>query len=303
MNDVGLSELRAFVVVARYRSFRQAADVIGVSRPTISHALRGLEQRLGTRLLHRTTRSVALTEAGSRLLARLEPMLRELDHMLGEAGEADSGVGGQLRINANEGGARWLLRNAVPTFRKRHPRVALDLLTDGQLIDIVANGFDAGVRLLEAVPQDMVAVPFGGDMRFIAVAAPSYVAAHGEPATPQDLRDHKCIRQRLPSGKAYRWEFSRGGEEVLVQVPGGVTLDNSALMAEAAVDSLGIAFVPDAYAHDALADGRLVIVLSEWSPPGPGLCLYYSGNRRTPAALQAFIDVVRSCDADRTRNN
>ncbi|SOB80873.1 transcriptional regulator, LysR family [Sphingomonas guangdongensis] len=293
MIDVSLAELRAFALVAQHRSFRRAADVAGVARPTLSHALRALETRLGTRLLHRTTRSVALTEAGERLLQRLAPTLRDLEDMIAGVGAGGDEVGGTLRINAPEGGARWLLRRAIPLLLERHPRVAVELLTEGRLVDIVAEGFDAGVRLREAVPQDMVAVPLGGDTRFIAVAAPAYLAQHGAPVTPADLAVHRCIRQRLPSGKAYRWEFERDGEEVLVDVPGALTLDNSALMVEAAVGGLGIAFVGEPYAADALGDGRLVTLLADWSPPFPGICLYYARNRQTPPALRALIDIVR----------
>ncbi len=293
MPDVSLTELRAFVLVARHRSFRRAADVAGVARPTLSHAVRALEQRLGTRLLHRTTRSVALTEAGERLLTRLGPALRDLDDILGDVGQDVGDVGGSLRINANEGGARWLLRFAIPIFLQRYPRVKFELLTEGRLVDIVAEGFDAGIRLREAVPKDMVAVPLGGDTRFIAVAAPTYLAKHGTPQEPNALEGHQCIRQRLPSGKAYRWEFERDGEELLVDVPGALTLDHSGLMVEAAADGLGIAFVPEAYAAELVREHRLKLLLSDWSPPLPGLCLYYAHNRRPPAALRALIDIVR----------
>jgi DNA-binding transcriptional LysR family regulator len=293
MIDVSLAELRAFVLVAQHRSFRRAADVAGVARPTLSHALRALEARLGTRLLHRTTRSVALTEAGERLLQRLAPTLRDLEDMIAGVGAGGGEIGGTLRINAPEGGARWLLRRAIPLLLERHPRVAVELLTEGRLVDIVAEGFDAGVRLREAVPQDMVAVPLGGDTRFIAVAAPAYLAQHGAPATPAELAAHRCIRQRLPSGKAYRWEFERDGQEVLVDVPGALTLDNNALMVEAAIGGLGIAFVGEPYAADALGDGQLVTLLADWSPPFPGICLYYARNRQTPPALRALIDIVR----------
>jgi DNA-binding transcriptional LysR family regulator len=293
--DVGLPELKAFVAVARHRSFRGAADEAGVSRSSLSHALRSLEQRLGARLLHRTTRSVALTEAGGQLLARLAPVLRDLDDMLSAVGGSGE-IAGSLRINTNEGGARWLLRAAVPLFLERHPRVSLDLVTEGRLVDIVAEGFDAGVRLREAVPQDMVAVPFGGPARFIAVAAPAYVAAYGRPETPHALLDHRCIRQRLPSGKPYRWEFAQGGKDIAIEVPGPLTLDNSQLMVEAAMAALGIAFVPERYARDAIDDGRLIELLADYSPPLPGLCLYHASSRQTPAALRAFIEIVRACD-------
>ncbi len=291
-----IADLTAFVAVARHQSFRAAADALGVSRSSLSHALRGLERDLGVRLLHRTTRSVAPTDAGARLLSRLAPALRDLDDMLATVGDVSLGPAGALRINANEASARWLLRHVAPGFLDRHPRVTLDLVSEGRLVDIVAEGFDAGVRLREAVPQDMIAVPFGGGVRFLAVAAPTYLSSHGEPAAPEDLRHHRCIRQRLPSGKPYRWEFARGAHELAIDVPGVLTLDHNGLMVEAALDGLGIAFVPDSWARPALQDGRLRAVLEDWSPVLPGLCLYYSGRRLVPPALRAFIDELRAAD-------
>ena len=297
MDNVGLADLRAFAVVAQHRSFRRAADAQGISRSALSHAVRSLERRLDTRLLHRTTRSVALTEAGERLLDRLAPLLAELDDALATAGRKSDELTGTVRINANEGGARWLLRHAVPGFLRRHPRVTIDLVTEGRLVDIVAEGFDAGVRLAEAVPQDMVAVPFGGDTRFVAVAAPAHVERHGRPVTPADLTRHPCIRQRLPSGRPYRWEFARGGQALAVEVPGILSLDHSGLMVEAAIQGLGIAFVPEPYARAALADGQLVLLLADWSPPLPGLCLYHASHRHVPAPLKAFIRAIKESDA------
>ncbi len=266
---------------------------MGVSRSSLSHALRGLEAQLGVRLLNRTTRSVAPTEAGERLLRRLTPMLGELDDMLDDVGGGTNEPAGTLRISANEAAARWLLRHVVPEVLVKHPRIALDIVAEGRLVDIVADGFDAGVRLREAVPQDMIAVPFAGDVRFLAVASAGYVAAHGAPAVPDDLHRHHCIRQRLPSGKPYRWEFARGAEEITIDVPGTLTLDHSGLMVEAAADGLGIAFVPESAARPALNAGCLQILLEDWSPALPGLCLYYPGHRHVPPALRAFIDVLR----------
>ncbi|MDR6530221.1 DNA-binding transcriptional LysR family regulator [Caulobacter rhizosphaerae] len=293
MTEIGLSELRAFVEVARRQSFRRAADLRGMSRSSLSHAMRALEQRLGVRLLNRTTRSVALTQAGEQLLKRLPAVLGELDDLLDTVSHGEDEVVGVLRINAEEAGARWLLRNVVPAFLERHPRVALDIETEGRFVDIVAEGFDAGVRLADAVPQDMIAVPFGGDVRFLAVAAPSYLAAHGVPKTPHDLQGHRCIRQRLPSGKRYRWEFAKGSEELAIEVPGALSLNNSALMADAAIGGLGIAFIPQAVAAPALADGKLVPLLEDWLPAYPGLCLYHASRRLVPPALKAFIAVLR----------
>ncbi|MDQ1081492.1 LysR family transcriptional regulator [Pseudoroseomonas cervicalis] len=289
-----LNELAAFSAIARQRSFRKAADTLGVSRSALSHALGGLEQSLGLRLLHRTTRSVSPTEAGARLLERLEPVLRELDAALDGLAEAGAAPAGPLRINANRSGAAWLLRHVVPDFLARHPAVELDLVSEGRLVDIVEHGFDAGVRLAESVPADMIAVPLGGEVRFLAVAAPSYLAAQPPIAAPEDLRHHRCIRQRLPSGKRYRWEFSRHGQDIALDVPGSLTLDDNDLMVRAASDGLGIAYVPEPFAADALREGRLVPVLEAWCPPIPGLVLYYPGRRHVPAALRAFIDALRA---------
>jgi DNA-binding transcriptional LysR family regulator len=288
-----LADLTAFSAVAAHRSFRRAADALGVSRSSLSHAVLALERDLGVRLLNRTTRSVAPTEAGETLLARLAPVLRDLDEALDAVADARGNPSGTLRINANESAARLLLRTVVPRFLERFPGMALDLVTEGRLVDIIEQGFDAGVRLGESIPRDMVAVRISDDLRFVVVAAPLYLAGRTSPVTPDDLRDHTCIRQRLPSGKRYRWEFRKQGQEVAIDVPGVLTLDHNGLMVEAASDGLGLAYVPESAARDCLGDGRLVTVLEDWCPFIPGLCLYYSGHRHVPAGLRAFIDVLR----------
>lgn len=293
MTKPALSDLEAFAAIAHHRSFRKAADELGLSRSTLSHTLIGLEKTLGIRLLHRTTRSVSPTDAGARLLERIGPVLKDLDMAL-DGLAADVGEpSGRLRINANRSAARFLLSHVVPPFLDRYPLVDLDLVSEGRLVDIVQEGFDAGVRLAEAVPQDMIAVPVGGFVRFIAVASPDYLGAHSPPRTPDDLQRHVCIRQRLPSGKRYRWEFVRSGAEMMVDVPGALTLDDSDLMVQAARDGLGIAYVPEPVARQALDAGKLVIVLADWSPPLPGLMLYYPANRHTPAPLRAFIELLK----------
>jgi DNA-binding transcriptional LysR family regulator len=288
-----LNDLAAFAAVAGHRSFRKAADALGVSRSALSHAVLGLERNLGVRLLNRTTRSVSPTDAGTRLLARLGPVLQDLDAALDTLAEERGGPTGALRINANKSAARQLLRTVVPQFLARYPDMELDLISEGRFVDIVEQGFDAGIRLAEAVPQDMVAVRIGADMRFVAVASPAYLAGRSPLATPDDLRRHRCIRQRLPSGKRYRWEFSRHGEEMAVDVPGALTLDDSDLMVESAGDGLGIAYVPESFARKMLDTGRLVMVLEDWCPQIPGLMLYYPGNRYVPSALRAFIDLLK----------
>lgn len=288
-----LNDLHAFAAIAAHRSFRKAADELGLKPSTLSHGMRSLERGMGVRLLHRTTRSVSPTDAGERLLTRLQPVLRDLELAFGEIDELRDRPSGTLRINAGETAARLLLQSVVPAFLLRHPEVSLDLVTEGRLVDIVAEGFDAGVRLGEAVPQDMIAVRFGGELRFLAVASPAYLADRAPPRTPDDLKDHACIRFRLPSGKPYRWEFEQRGQELSVDVPGRLTLNHLDLMLEAAARGLGIAYVPDRSAQPHLETGRLVAVLADWCPPLLGLVLYYPGNRHVPGALRAFIDVLR----------
>ncbi len=288
-----LGDLAAFSAIVAHRSFRKAADELGLSPSTLSHMMRALEANMGVRLLHRTTRSVSATEAGARLVARLQPVLRDLDLALGEVDAFRKCPSGTLRINTNETAARLLLRTVVPTFLARHPEMSLDLVTEGRLVDVVAEGFDAGIRLGEAVPQDMIAVRFGGETRFVAVASPGYLAGAAAPQTPDDLKHHACIRVRLPSGKPYRWEFAKHGQELTVDVPGALTLDHTELMTEAAAAGLGIAYVSDRSARRYIERGTLVTVLDEWCPWIPGLFLYYPGHRHVPPGLRAFIDVLK----------
>lgn len=288
------SDIDALAEIAARRSFREAADSLGVTRSSLSHSIRAMERNLGVRLLHRTTRSVSPTVEGERLIAGMRPLIKAMDAVLSELAPSAEQLRGVLRINGNEGGIRVLLSDVVPRFVDQYPRVELDLVTDGAFVDIVDCGFDAGVRLMEAVPRDMIAVPLGPPVRFVAVASPDYLACHDAINEPAALRGHCCIRQRLPSGKRYRWEFERDGKSVSIDVPGQLTLDNNTLMVEAAIGGLGIAYVPESYAAAAIAEGRLKAVLEEWCPPDPGLALYYSGHRQIPATLRGFIDVLRS---------
>ena len=288
-----LNDLTAFVAVAAHRSFRRAADELGLSPSSLSHTLRGLETGLGVRLLNRTTRSVSPTEAGERLLARLRPALHDLDLALGEVDAFRGAPSGVVRINAPEAAARLLLDRVVPVLLERHPAVHVDLVTEGRLVDIVAEGFDAGVRLGESVPQDMIAVRFGAAARFLVVASPAHLARTGAPQTPDDLAGHRCIRHRMPSGRLHRWEFERHGQELAVDVSGPLTLDDLQLMARAAVAGLGLAYVPEQVARPWIDRGALKTVLEDWCPPIPGFFLYHPGRRQPPSSLAAFIHVVR----------
>ncbi|TCV92631.1 LysR family transcriptional regulator [Biostraticola tofi] len=291
-----LDGLRAFAAIATHNSFRRAADHLGVSHSSLSLGLKQLESELGVRLFHRTTRSVSLTEAGEQLQKRLNPVLHQLEQLLGDISAAGGQPTGRLRINGSEPAIRVLLQRVVPRFTANFPGMELDLVAEGQLVDIVEQGFDAGVRLGEAVPRDMIAVRLSEDMRFLAVCAPHYLAGRELPATPEDLLKHQCIRQRLPSGKRYRWEFSRHGQTMAIDVPGNLTLDNIQLMIEAAHQGLGIAYVPELSVRQRLDEGKLVSLLEDWSPCIPGLFLYFPANRHMPAGLRAFIDLAKTRD-------
>ena len=289
-----LSDLSAFLAICAHRSFRKAADELGVSPSTLSHAMRSLESRLGVRLLNRSTRSVSPTEAGLRLGDRLRPALLEVDHALEDVGDFGHRPSGTVRISAGASAVRVLLAGIVPELRRLYPDITLDLVAEGALVDIVEGGFDAGLRLHEAVPQDMIAVPLGGDMRFLAVASPAYLDGRTAPRSPADLAHHECIRFRLRSGRIFRWEFEKHGEEVAIDVPGTLILDDHGLMVEAAAAGMGIAYVPESVARHHLDGGGLATVLEDWCPYLPGLCLYYPGHRHVPPALRALIDTIRS---------
>lgn len=287
-----LSTFAAFLAVATHRSFRNAAVELNITPSAISHSIKVLEQRLKVRLFNRTTRSVALTEAGERLAAKLRPAMASIEEALEEM-EGNRGVpGGTVRINASEGAIRLALKPVLARFLRQYPQVHLDIVSDGRLSDIVADGFDAGIRLAEAVPKDMIAIPVTGQLRFAAVASPDYLDRRGRPKVPQDLHHHDCIRFRFESGAIYRWEFERRGVAERINVAGPLTLTDQPLMVEAAIDGIGIAFVPDHLATEALRDGRLKRVLEDWCPQFPGLCLYYSGHRHISSGLNALIAML-----------
>lgn len=294
MNRSGLVELDAVMTVARLKGFRAAAGELGVSATSVSNAVAGLEARLGVRLFNRTTRSVSLSEAGERFIARVGPALTDI-HAAMEATESQRGQpAGRLRLNCSVGAARQILVPVVLEFQKRYPEVKVDIVTDAHLIDIVAKGFDAGIRTRDTVPADMIAVPFGQDLRFVVVGSPAYMRAHPEPRSPGDLLVHRCIRARWPSGSMYRWQFQKAGQAVAVDVPGTLTLDESSLMRDAALADAGLAYMWEAYVREDIATGRLLPVLQDWMVSSPGFCLYHPDRRNMPAVLRAFIGMLRA---------
>ena len=293
MHRSGLVELEAVLAVARRGSFRAAAAELGMSTSAVSNAIAGLEARLGSRLFHRTTRSVSLTEAGRRFADRITPALMEIRSASEEINAQDQSLTGTLRINASVGAAQMIFEPLVLAFMRRHPGMTVDIITEARLVDIVAAGFDAGIRLEESVPRDMIAVPIGGDQRLVVVGAPSYFEHHPQPHVPGDLSAHACIRLRLSHGGIYHWELERHGESVAVDVQGLLILDEMRMIAQAARAGLGLAFMSEWYVAEDLAAGRLLQVLDDWTPPFPGMRLYYPGHRHVPAALRAFIELIR----------
>jgi DNA-binding transcriptional LysR family regulator len=293
MERADLSDLAAFVSVATHRSFRRAAVELRVSPSALSHAIRGVEERLGVRLLNRTTRSVAPSEAGERLLARLRPALRDIADAVEDVNAFRATPAGTLRLNVPRPAAQLLLAPVMARFLAANPQMRLEIVADDGFVDIVSAGFDAGVRLGESVERDMVAVPLGPPQRFAIVGSPEYIRSHGKPRTPADLRRHPCIRYRFPSGVLYRWPFEKDGQALEVDVDGPVTLGEPELMVRAALDGVGLALAFEGLVTSSLAGGRLVRVLQDWCPTFPGFYLYYPSRRQLPAGLRAFIEMVR----------
>jgi len=293
MKTTGLSELDAAVAVANHRNFRAAAVALGVSASALSHAVSSLETRLGVRLFNRTTRSVSLTEAGENFLAKVEPALHEIAEAMDLANEHRDTPTGTLKLNASDLAVLQILRPLILAFTRRFTDMSVEIVTEGRLVDIVADGFDAGIRLADDVPLDMVSIPLGPPQRHIVVGAPAYLAGRKKPRSPADLAEHICIRRRLPSGAPYKWELAKKGQRIKLEVSGPLLFDNHHLVLSAALAGAGLAYVNEWAAHEAVANGKSVQVLADWTPPYPGLCLYYPGRRRTPAGLRAFIAMIQ----------
>ena len=293
MAGLALNELNALAAVAAHNSFRAAAAELGISPSSLSHAVASIERRLGVRLFNRTTRSVSLTEAGEHFLARVRPALRDIAEAVETVNRFRDTPAGLLRLNSSEGGAERILP-IVLDFMAAYPDMRVDLVSEGRMVDIVAAGFDAGLRHAEAIPQEMVALPLGLDEAFIVVGSPGYFAGRGVPATPADLLGHECLRARLPSGALIRWEFERQNAELRIDVTGRLILGSPGLSQQAAVAGAGLAYVNLRSAEADLTAGRLVQVLADWTPPYPGLCLYYPRQRLPSAGLRAFIDVFQA---------
>ena len=290
-----LSVLAAFAVVADESSFTRAAIRLGVSTSAVSHAISGLEEHLGVRLLARTTRNVAPTEAGERLLAQLRPALDDIDAALTEVGRLREKPAGTIRLIAPPIAVAMTVSVKLAQFTREYPDVVLDITTeDDSRRDLIAGRFDAGIHLGEFVQKDMVAVKVTAPQRAAIVGAPSYFDSHPKPRTPRDLTAHRCIRYRMGAGGAvYRWEFEKRGKPVTVAVSGPLVVNDVEITLRAALDGVGLAFALEEHVTDRIARGELVRVLEDWCPPFDGFFLYYPSRRQQPAALQALVDTLR----------
>ena len=294
MPRANLNDLSAFLAVVRARSFTQAAAKLGVSPSALSHTLRALEERLGVRLLNRTTRSVSPTEAGERLWRAVGPRLEEVEAELAALGELRAKPAGTIRISASEYVANAVLVPKLAALLPRYPDLKVEIGIDDRLVDIVAEGFDAGVRDGEQVAKDMIAVRIGPDLRMAVVGTPAYFAKRSRPKQPQDLTAHNCINLRLPTrGGLYAWEFQKGRRKLNVHVEGQLVFNHSGAMLSAALAGAGLAYVLEDVAKPHLDAGRLERVLSDWCPPYPGLHLYYPSRRQASPAFALLVEALR----------
>jgi len=294
MPRANVNDLLAFLAVAKERSFTRAAAHLGVSQSALSHTIRGLEERLGLRLLTRTTRSVAPTEAGERLLLSVGPRLEEIEAELAAVSELRDKPAGTIRITTGEHAAMAIIWPALEKLLPHYPDIKVEVIVDYGLTNIVAERYDAGVRLGEQVAKDMIAVLIAPDFRMAVVGAPSYFAKRPQPTNPQDLTGHACINLRLPTyGGLYAWEFEKRGRELKVRVEGQWVFNNLALRLNAALAGCGLAYLPEDQVHTHLADGRLIRVLDDWCPPFSGYHIYYPSRRQPTPAFALLVDALR----------
>ncbi|MCJ8151333.1 MULTISPECIES: LysR family transcriptional regulator [Shinella] len=294
-----LSDLDAVLSIARHGSFRAAALDLGMSTTALSNAVAKLEQRLGVRLFNRTTRSVSLTDAGKTFVERVGPAMTDIHDAMLAVQSLQETPSGTLRINAFASAAREVMAPLILSFLQRYPHVHIDLVTEGRLVDVIAGGFDMGLRPADLVPTDMIAVSLGLPRENAVVASPDFVRIHGEPAVPDDLYRFRCIRARLPNNALFPWRFEKDGTPLQIDVQGAITLDEPSLVRIAAQNGIGLGYVMEADVRDDIAAGRLIRVLKDWTPNLAPLALYYPGRKNPSAAFTAFIQAAREFASSR----
>jgi len=293
MRKTPYGEFTAFMAVAEQRNFTQAAKQIGISTATLSQTIRSLEERLGVRLLNRTTRSVAPTEAGEMLLTRLKPVMEDYEAAIDSINQFRDRPAGLLRLTVAPPAIYSVIAPRIGEFTALYPDIRLEVSVEATNVDIVANQFDAGIRLEGRIDRDMIAVRVSDKFRMAIAASPGYLAAHGTPATPDDLQNHNCIRMRLSNGAILPWRLRGNGKAIEPRVSGSLIANDVDLIVAAALDNVGIVYGPSEYTAQYIAEGRLVLLLESWTPVAGSWFLYYPSRRQTPAALQALIDFFR----------
>lgn len=288
-----LGDLDAFIAIARAGGFRKAALVRGVTGSALSHAMRGLEERLGVRLFHRNNRSVSLTAAGEALLADLEPRFRGIDEAVDSLARYRERPAGRVRVTALADAASLLITPRLPGFIERFPEIDVEISVDDRFVDMIDQRFDTGIRYGGSVPEDMVAARLTPDLDWVIVGAPSYLERHGRPTTPQELMAHRCIRIRAGRDRIYHWELEKDGEEMRIDVPGHLTLGNSTISIAMTIAGAGLFYCLKDRVETELKNGALEVVLSDWTTPGPGFHAYYASHRQVPSALRAFLDHLK----------
>ena len=299
MSRHSLIELEAVLAIVRCGSFRAAALDLGISTTAISNAVGKLERELAVRLFNRTTRSVSLTHAGRIFVAQIKPAMEDIQKAMNSARSQQEVPSGTLRINAFATAAREIMAPLVLTYLQRYPQVHVDLVTEGKLVDVVAAGFDLGIRSAELVPSDAIAIPLGQTRHMAVAASPAFLEGKAVPKVPQDLLTYPCLRVRLPNGALFRWRFEKDGEELHLDVEGPITLDEASLARIAVLNGVGVGYFMESDVREDIAEGRLVRLLEDWTLPLAPLCLYYSNRRNSSAAFRAFVALARDFAAGR----
>jgi DNA-binding transcriptional LysR family regulator len=288
-----LADFSYFLAIAKHRNFRLAGLEVGVSASALSHAIKGLESRLGVRLLNRTNRSVTLTAAGEQVRAAIVLPFEAIGQAVEDLNRFRDGPTGRIRLNVPGDAATLLLEPVLPAFVDRYPDVEIDIAVNNHMIDVVESGFDAGIRYEGTLPEDMVAQRLSADIRWVVVGSPAYLERFGTPQHPDDLARHRCLRFRLGDQRMYRWEFERDGEEIRVAVPGALTLDSTSLILALMAGGAGLMYAPEPVVQPLLRTGAARLVLEDWAPRGPGFQIYYPSRRQVPGGLRLLIDLIR----------
>ncbi|MDQ0122102.1 DNA-binding transcriptional LysR family regulator [Pseudomonas lini] len=297
LSRTNLADIVYFLAIARHQSFRKAGLEVGISASALSHAIKGLESRLGVRLLNRTTRSVTLTAAGEELQGLISSPVNDIGQALETLNRLRDEPAGRIRLNVLSDGAKLLLGPVLPVFIDRYPDIEVDITVTNKMVDIIGDGHDAGIRFGGTVPEDMIAQRLSPDVAWAVVAAPGYLERFGTPKHPEDLQHHRCLRIRLGNARLYHWQFSKNGQQMEIDAPGAITIDETRVGVALAMRGAGLMYVPASVIERQIAEGSLQRVLEDWTHYDPGFHIYYSSFRQVPVGLRLLIDLIRELES------